>query len=625
MRRGVLILTLALLPARLLADTFPSQERGFQAEKAFHVGDFDTVNLFNGNLVLTIPIGGSYPVGGGLSYGLTLTYNSNAWDFEQTASATTEALPSRRSNAGMGWRLSPGELLEPNAPANETNHWVFVGGDGAEHNFYDYLHEGEAGAGADYTRDNSYLRFRNLSSTQRAIDFPDGTIQTFTSYGQWDWRLTRIEDRFGNWANVTYVHDVDTGEVKAWKIQDQHGRTQTVNLVTASWYNRVVGSVVLTAFNGTTATYTFGYTQVTIPRACPDNDPETGDVIVPLLTSVSLPDGSSWSMPTSDYHLNGTAGCRLPGVLKAITTPVLGRVEWGYGAYGFPVETEERPWRSLAHGVYSRTLKDASGANLGTWTYAPSLNPFPGPTTPGREAIRTVTTPLGDKTESYFSVAVDESDGWSQFDYSLPFTRFVSDGAGRYLSTRAYDCDGAGNNCVLKRSSYVAYERDAAFNDGDFQVNMDRNRRVSSTRTTYDDDGGRWEAADSSNFDGLGHYRQTVLSGSFDSGNSATTVTNYNPTRGTYPGSFVMLGSNEAWVLGTYDAQTRTEGGVTAKTEHCFDTATGALLRSRVLKTGTARGINDLVTAFTYTSGNLIREESYGGDVQSLGTGELCG
>ena len=619
-----LILALLLLPAPLLADTFPSQERGFQAEKAFHLGDFDTVNLFNGNLVLSIPVGGTYPVGGGLSYGLTLVYNSNAWDFEETASATTQALPTRRSNAGMGWRLSLGELLEPTDPFNDTNRWLYVGADGAEHTFYDFLHEGEAiVTGVRYTRDNSYLRFRNTSSSQRLIDFPDGTIQTFTNFAQWDWRLTRIEDRFGNWANVTYVNDIGTGEVKAWKIQDQHGRIQTINFVTATWYNRVVGSVVLTAFNGSTATYGFGYTQVTIPRACPDNDPQTGDVIVPLLTSVSLPDGSSWSMPASDYHLDQNVGCRLPGVLKGITTPMLGRVEWGYGGYGFPVETDEKPWRNLTHGVYSRTLKDAAGGVVGTWTYTPSLNPIPGPLTPAREAVRTVVTPLGDKTESFFSVALDESGGWSQFDYGLPFTRFATDGGSRNLSSRTYDCDAAGANCVLKRSNYVTYERDAG-SLNDFQINMDRNRRVSSTRTNYDDDGGRWEATDHSNFDGLGHYRQTVLSGNFDSGNNATLVTNFNPTRGTYPGSFVMPGSNEAWVLGTYSEQTRTEGSSTSKTEHCFDATTGALLRTRTLKTGVTRGVNDVVNVLTYSSGNLTREESYGGDTQSLGTGALC-
>jgi YD repeat-containing protein len=625
-RRVAFILSLALLPWQLRADTFPTQERGFQAEKAFHVGDFDTVNLFNGNLVLTIPIGGSYPVGGGLSYGLTLIYNSNAWDFQQTASATTQAIPSRRSNAGMGWRLSLGQLLEDTDPSNETSGWNYVGSDGAEHSFYDKLHEGETVASTvRYTRDNSYLRFRSINSNQKEVDFPDGTTQIFTWYGQWDWRLTRIKDRFDNFVNVSYVEDSITGEVKAWKIQDQHNRTQTVNFITANWYNRVVGSVVLTAFGDTTATWTFGYSEPTIPRACPDTDPETLPIAVPLLTSVSLPDGSSWSMPTTDYHLDQSAGCRLPGVLKAITTPVLGRVEWGYGGYGFPVETSEKSWRNLSAGVYTRTLKSADGTPLGTWTYTPSLNPIPGPLTPGREAIRTVVTPLGDKTESFFSVSVDETGGWSQFDYGLPFTRFATDGGTRYLSTRAYDCDAGATNCVLERSSYVAYERDAGLFNVEFQINTDRNQRVSSTRTTYDDDGGKWEAADHSSFDGLGHYRQTALSGTFDSGNSATQVTNYNPTRGTYPGSFVMLGSSEAWVLGTYDAQTRTEGGVTAKTELCFDTTTGALLRTRALKTGTARGVNDLVTAFTYTSGNVTREESYGGDVQALLTTELCG
>lgn len=306
-----------------------------------------------------------------------------------------------------------------------------------------------------------------------------------------------MEDRFGNWANITYVND-QAGKPTSWTIQDQHGRTQTVNLVTASWYGRAVGSVVLSAFNGTTATYSFGYSTATLPRACPDDDPQTGNITVSLLTAVTLPDGSSWSMPTSDYHLNGTAGCRLPGVLKAVTTPVLGRVEWGYGAYGFPTESDEKPWRNLSHGVYSRTLKNHSGVAVGTWTYTPSLNPIPGPNQLGREAVRTVITPLGDKTESFFSVALDAAySGWSQFDYGLPFTRNVTDGGTptRYLSTRAYDCDGAGANCVLKRSTYVAYERDEGLFNAEFQTNMNRNRRVSATRTTYDDDGSRWEAA----------------------------------------------------------------------------------------------------------------------------------
>jgi RHS repeat-associated protein len=625
MRRLALILLLAGAP--LTADPFPTQERGFQAEKAFHIGDFDTVNLFNGNLVLAIPIGGSYPVSSRLSYGLTLTYNSTVWDFqEDDTNVYQQAIPNRRSNAGLGWRLSLGELLDPAYPENDVGLWTYVGADGAEHLFWDTLHEGEAVVnGVRYTRDGSYLRMRTVNATTLAVDFSDGTTQTFVSAGANQWRLSQIKDPFGNAVTVSYAFDA-FGNLKSWTISDPHGRTQTVNFIAASHYGRVVGSVELTAFGGTTATYTFNYISLSIPPACPNNDPEIDGYQLPFLTSVELPDGSSYSMPSGDYFLNGSVNCRLPGVLKAITTPLLGRVEWIYANYSFPAPTDERPWRNLSAGVYVRKLKDDAGTLAGTWTYTPSLNPLPGPNQPGREAVRTVINPLGDKTESFFSVALDDSDtDWSKRDYSLPFTRFVDDDAGRFLSTRVWDCDLAGNNCVLKRSTYVTYERDNGPLDVDFQANLDRNRRVSATKTVFEDDGGSSEATVSSSFDGLGHYRQTDLSGTFDAGNSATGVTNYNANRGTYPGTFVMLGANEPWVLGTYTEQTRTEGGVTARTEHCFDAATGLLLRTRTLKTGTGRGSSDVVAAFSYTGGNLAREEYFGGDNQTLGTGELCG
>lgn len=631
MRRLILSILILLLPCVLLADTFPSQERGFQAEKAFHVGDFDTVNLFNGNLVLTIPIGGSYPVSSALSYGLTLAYNSNVWDYQEDDNGVyNQALPNRHSNAGLGWRLSLGELLEPLDPQNDNGLWVFIGADGAEHVFYDTLHENETAAtGVRYTRDGSYLRFRFLTSATRAVEFPDGQMQTYTRQAAYDWRLTRIEDRFGNWVSVSYTND-DQGKATSWTILDQHGRSQTVNLTTASYYGYVVESVVLKGFGGAPAAYTFNYLSLNIPPACPNDDPEIDGYQVPILTSVTLPDNSSYSMPSSDYYLDKSVDCRLPGVLKGITTPVLGRIEWTYGGYGFPTGSGEKPWRKISAGVTSRTLRNHAGTAVGTWTYTPSLNPLPSPQQLAREAVRTVITPLGDKTESFFSVALDDVyTDWTKFDYGLPFTRFVTDGGSQFLSTRTWDCDGGAVNCVLKRSTYVAYERDEGFLDATFQTNMDRNRRVSATKTVYEDDSGKYEAAVFSNFDGLGHYRQTNLSGTFDAGNTATLVTKYNAGRGAYPGSFVMLNASEPWVLGTYTEQTRTEGGATAKTEHCFDAATGFLLRTRTLKTGTTQGVNDVAAVFsstdvTGTDGNLKREEYYGGDNLTIGTGDLC-
>src|ERR1043165_5210110 len=57
----------------------PNQARGFNANGVYSTFDIDHINTFNGNLVVTIPIGQTYPVNGKLSYSLNLVYNSNVW------------------------------------------------------------------------------------------------------------------------------------------------------------------------------------------------------------------------------------------------------------------------------------------------------------------------------------------------------------------------------------------------------------------------------------------------------------------------------------------------------------------------------------------------------------------
>jgi hypothetical protein len=78
---AVLAASLALAPA-LFAQGDQTVERGFAPEKVYDFSSIDQVNLFNGNLSLTIPIGPRFPVGGGLTYGLTLVYNSNVWKID---------------------------------------------------------------------------------------------------------------------------------------------------------------------------------------------------------------------------------------------------------------------------------------------------------------------------------------------------------------------------------------------------------------------------------------------------------------------------------------------------------------------------------------------------------------
>src|SRR5258708_26874965 len=105
--RATLILLSAgiFLAASVSAQQFPSLERGFAPNKYFSFGDIDSINSFNGNLTLQIPLGPSYPVNGGFSYRLTLAYNSKVWDYEEISSLVL-TVPNRDSNAGMGWTLT---------------------------------------------------------------------------------------------------------------------------------------------------------------------------------------------------------------------------------------------------------------------------------------------------------------------------------------------------------------------------------------------------------------------------------------------------------------------------------------------------------------------------------------
>ncbi|HMB53369.1 MAG TPA: hypothetical protein VKU40_08635, partial [Thermoanaerobaculia bacterium] len=80
MRRALALLATSLLTAfPAVAQQNPDTAGGFEAGKVYQFGELDSVNLFNGNVTVVLPIGGSYPVNGNLGYGLTLSYNSNLW------------------------------------------------------------------------------------------------------------------------------------------------------------------------------------------------------------------------------------------------------------------------------------------------------------------------------------------------------------------------------------------------------------------------------------------------------------------------------------------------------------------------------------------------------------------
>jgi RHS repeat-associated protein len=92
-----------------------------------------------------------------------------------------------------------------------------------------------------------------------------------------------------------------------------------------------------------------------------------------------------------------------------------------------------------------------------------------------------------------------------------------------------------------------------------------------------------------------------------------------------------MWPTSTPWVLETYDAKEVTEGGVTARTEYCFEKdpetqfPTGFLLRMRAVASGTTPGVRDTLVVYSHdAAGNVTSEQYFGGDTQTVGTVPLC-
>ncbi len=169
MRVKIFVILAVLLIALRAHAGDPLTNRGVDLSGVYHVGDVDTVNLFNGNLIVDVPLAAQFPLNGGFSYGIHLIYTGQPWDFPQLLADDGSGeqvfkpapIPNRRSNAGMGWRVTMGRLIPPGDPTN-TNcpdggfggcpDWTYESPDGADHFFK------PPGSAVQYTDDGSYGR-----------------------------------------------------------------------------------------------------------------------------------------------------------------------------------------------------------------------------------------------------------------------------------------------------------------------------------------------------------------------------------------------------------------------------------------------------------------------------------
>lgn len=414
-RAGILVLVFAAAAA-FAGD--PNQKRGFN-DQVYQIGELDHVNLFNGNVVIRIPIGPSYQVGPTLQYRLMLTYNSKIWDYRfyeydcadpVVGCQIRYGVPEKYSNAGFGWALSLGRLIPPNN-VEPLHGWIYIGPDGGEHEFHEILDPDPStnppamSVVQARTTDSSYLQLRRYSEDQQEVQFPDGHVKRFDAAG----RLTEMRDRHGNWVRVTY-------SATQWVITDGFGsgtgsmvaRTHYVNLTDKSAtftdpnFKFVVSSVNLAAFDQTPdnpndaedrANFTFSYEDRWVGRGGGGERDDTLPsycITAPFLESISLPDGTVYD-PAYKFvagGLSGTPSACIPasgdrysvldadyGVIQSLKLPTGGSIEWVHGHY--PMNLQECVngvgYASGYVGVRSRTFLGKTGEELTRWDYTPAL------------------------------------------------------------------------------------------------------------------------------------------------------------------------------------------------------------------------------------------------------------
>lgn len=658
---------LALTPPARADLQVPGTERGFAADAAFAVGDLDSVNLFNGNLSIQIPIGQRYRANGSLQYQLTLTYNSKVWDWGYVKPISVNqrfpgALVSAGSNAGMGWRLSLGELLPPleernefqlRAYRNESDSWVYVDPAGAEHrlSMSSAVHSG-------VSRDGSYLRLRDEGSLW-ALDFPDGMVHRFSRDG----RLVSISDPFGNTLTVTYVGD-------DWWISDgirTHRvvfRSEPVEVEGGSIrWRPLVDKVVLAAFGGQTAEYDFQYERQHVERpvghddanlltedTCPE-DAEKLCAYTSLLASVELPDGSSYRMtgaPGIDgYFLRretldlGEDGpdpdtspdvhrVREPGVLRTLQVPTGARYVWDYGLYRLPSGWEidvsgglqplrDRFFSEVQGVVRKRTLDPRLRDMRGSWFYHSeyTFDTVQVGSEVREEPIRLVTRmldPEGNLSEHYFNPQIKT---WA---YGLPYDpRQQLGGRPLYLSTRVTPALGGG-----VRTGHAGFT-----SHGDCEVDWteglyDCHRPLLAKRS--EDGHGNWTENRREDLSRFGQPRREI----FESNHRGESPRELEVT--TRDVSDRFPGPNTPWVLNLFTESTTTanfqgpsqSSQTTIRREFCFDERTGTLLRERHL-VGASRSPRDVVISRWWGGqGNLAGQAYHGGHGLPLSTGPLC-
>lgn len=409
-------IVLLALPLSGQSDNDPNFARGVEPNQFYQDFGTDNVNLLNGNVTLSIPIGPEIKHNGDLSFQLSLNYNSKIWEteFMETHPDERAAFLEGRSPVGLGWSLHAGcvrfqDHTRDGLCESISDEIYFETPDGTLHRLFPR----ESGNPRGYweTRDSSYLRaepiYKNDKMEGWIIRYPSGVeykcmnkcrvpwtesySSEYTSGGdhrdRWGFHdcyrgfyTTEISDPFGNKINISYkfaprnycLHQitfVDVGGVNKvieFDADDPGG--------TGWWCVTAIRVPGFEAANKGDRMVEYTLTYQVDGASCP-----TGlfdFYFYPSLNYSNIPRLRKIDMPVSDDF---TFGYNNHGELTMVTYPTGATVNFSYYWYPFgsyytqPKYSGSQPPYDEPHlnetrGVISRTYSAVNEPN-GAWSY----------------------------------------------------------------------------------------------------------------------------------------------------------------------------------------------------------------------------------------------------------------
>jgi RHS repeat-associated protein len=327
------------------------------------------VDAASGNLHLEIPLA-SYPQRGGTTANIKLSYDSHIWGiYNDGTTAVWTTLQGSWNLVFPRWSLGNAypastyctfdiPVLEPNG----TQHWFHV----------DLGGTGTIAAGCSLS-----------SATAYAIDSSGIQMQwTYLDPG-WSFNVYAPDGTsvLGDATGAAFPED-SNGNYWSPLGSDTLGRPVGVSDCNFDPADGDPNPCTYLALNsqGGTSTYTVSYAAIPVATDfqlsgvsdCNDN------CTVDVITSIGLPDGSSYSF-TYDCYQSGNAACNSPegqsgyyGTLTSMTLPTGAQITYGYSTFGGV------SWENNNNQYPSRWLT-SKASSAGTWTFDPVVTAGAGP------------------------------------------------------------------------------------------------------------------------------------------------------------------------------------------------------------------------------------------------------